>query len=58
MQHDDGTLGPLGRVRMKDDHHSDEGDEGAADATAQNVPSRFPGDNRLSVVELCACSLT
>lgn len=58
MQHDDGTLGPLGRVKMKDNRHSDEVNKGAVEATAQTVPSCFLGDSRPSVVELCTCSLT
>lgn len=58
MQHDDdGTLGPLGRVKMKDNHHSNQGDKGAVDATAQTVPSCFLGDSRPSVVELCTLTL-
>lgn len=56
--HDDGTLGPLGKDRMRDDHHSDEGDKGTLDPTAPTVPACFPGDSRVSVVDLCTCSLT
>lgn len=55
---DDGTLRPLGKHRMRDDHHSDEDDEDTVDPTAQTESACFPGDSRLSPVDLHTFSLT
>lgn len=58
--HGDGALGLRGTDRMRDDRHSGatkRGSKGTLASAAKTCQVCFPGDCRLSAVDLCTCSM-